>query len=576
MLLNQTSAPSNQIISKSIVNNLIFPEISNFEYYENQLFSDKEAEEPILTGKVAVNTLVEMDDGSYRLLVQTLNGQNQLKIELVESSSLTTQILAALLQKHGLVVQNPRSVYKFVTGLTAKIASQKAIQGIVKIGWNANREVFNTGSSLICSAITNPNDYYCQPVQKGLLRMSQKGSLSEWKQHIGVHIEANDMPLVFTCLSLASVLLDQALLSSSMFNLFGQHGTGKTLCLQLAATVWGNGIDPSQGGSYIQKASGTPKGLVALLATYSQLPTILDELGEQDTKHLDKFCYSTSSGAGGHKMTSCGDLADAPQWLSNVLISAEFSIAELIGKPLAGGEADRAADLPIPANGIFSDFGCHGNFNSLTRQLKNDTGLYFGSAGHTFIQYCLDNASDVTEILAELAVIEAKLAPVGCEKGQLRIVKRFALSYVAGIIAIDAGILDCDEQRIMEAHKLAVQLWWNQRANSKIQLANLLKSGRIQIVSQRPNTQQSSVVFRHGGLLTFESKLFERSFFNHESMLKELNSFDMIKREQPSRLVHRYCNNKFAGYSFLEEKLLPWLTPSDNQTTEQSLDDDFA
>jgi len=570
---NATTPENNQYITAS-----------DYEYESNCLYCGKNREQPILIGMVTVIAQVKVDDGSYQTLLRAKNPRNEEVDVLVDSASLTAQSVNTQLGNHGLTVFNPNSVLIFIKHLITIVSSKPAMQGVFKVGWHQNRQIFFTGEFAIFTPATRMDEFYLKPLGTNLLRMRQKGTLVEWKAQIGVHVEANDILLVFTSLSLASVLLDRAQLSSSVFNLFGYKGLGKTLVLQASASVWGNGCDPAQSTPnnvpFIQKVNSTANGLEALLSTYSPLATIVDELGERKATDLAELCYSLASGAGKHRMTSNGNLAASGQWLSNVLISSERSISELIassGKQQEGGQADRAVDIPIPEDGIFTDCGKFGDFNLLTSHLKKVASEYYGSAGVEFIQHCLTNPDAVQGHINFLSEIEDMLAPSECEAGERRVVKRFALGCVAGLIAIDAGIFSCETDRLLDAFESVVKLWWNFRADCIRKIVELLTSNKVNIVDNAPLLgNQNNDVFHHNGLFTFSVVLFEKHFSNHAHLLKELNGFGMIKREQATRFQHRYCNNRFFGYSIFDARLLPLLKIALDETEEQSLEDAFS
>lgn len=573
------SIQDNEIIDDNNAKEFITP--TNYQYLDDNLYLyHDDISRIILNGKITIVCPVIMDDQKYGYLLKIHNLHGYESTKLISGEDIDSTSLKKLLDCSGLNVKDAKAVLVFFRELISLTSKIKPRQVITKMGWYPNQQVFFSGEFPIYAPSGCANDCHFEPTRHEPQRMRQKGTLAEWKAQIGVHVEANDIPLVMVCLSLASVLLEQAQLSSVVFNLCGQSGKGKTLTLQMAASVWGVGCDPAHATShnipYISKVQGTANGLEALLPSYSPLPAILDELGERPAKDLAQLCYTLASGTGKHRMTVGRKLATSNQWLLNLLVSSEFAISDLIascGQEQAGGQADRAIDIPI--NDIFTDTGHLNGFNDLTRHLKAVTGQFYGTSGYTFIQYCLNNQEEVQDLLNEIPTMVDDFTPSGCGEGEKRVVMRFVMSIIVGVLAINAGILSCDERRIAEAHEYVISLWWRTKANGITLVADLLNSGNVIIVKQYPKLNGSgNVVYRFGGAFIFEMNLFQKVFSNHSKLLRKLKSGNMLKRDQNDRLYHRYCDDDFRGYSIYEEYLLPLLKPP-LEETEQSLEDAF-
>jgi len=87
-----------------------------------------------------------------------------------------------------------------------------------------------------------------------------------------------------------------------------------------------------------------------MLARYSPLPIVMDEMTEQDTTFMGELAYKVSSGEGKHRMTSSLRQAKANRWQLMVLTTAERPLASCLGsqgKPVLGGMLDRAIDIAI-------------------------------------------------------------------------------------------------------------------------------------------------------------------------------------------------------------------------------------
>lgn len=546
--------------------------------YEGYSLYDETGEEPkeIMVGKAEVVYPVDMADGNGGYAIRLMNSRGKQKTLLVPGAKLDAGYISGEFQNFHIIVSNKAAVLKFIMRMTTLVASEQPRQEVSTIGWHADFGAFFTGDTLLTGPDTSCDEFIFQAQAGRPLRMRQKGTLEEWREHVGAHAEANPIALAFTCLSLSSVLLPLAEQGSGVFNLCGMKGTGKTVCLQIAASIWGNGCDPANSTgvpSYVTKADSSKHGLEALLPTYGVLPAILDELTERDPKGLGTLCYSLASGLGTHRMTSTGGLQESARWQLNVLMSSEKAIADMIadsGQKMQGGQADRAVDIPLPDEGIFTSLGDFDSASALCGHLKTAAGAYYGAAGLTFLEYCLDNLEFVQEALSALPDIVSNLTPSGCGDGERRVVQRFALGVIAGCLAVEAGIISRDDGCIETAFEHVRDLWWGRRAQGLSVLVGLLKSGAVSRVQCEPSMEHKSnpIVFSHNGLLTLHRDTFEKLVNNHKSVVKALDCLGILKREQGGRLLHRYCSNRFFGYSFFAKQIDEVLSTSSNDVDE--------
>jgi putative DNA primase/helicase len=70
--------------------------------------------------------------------------------------------------------------------------------------------------------------------------INQKGTLDEWKENVAKYCVGNSRLTFSVCLGFASLLLKICDVANCGFNLVGQSSTGKTTCLKVAASIFGN------------------------------------------------------------------------------------------------------------------------------------------------------------------------------------------------------------------------------------------------------------------------------------------------------------------------------------------------
>ena len=449
------------------------------------------------------------------------------------------------------------------------IQAQAPLTLVDSKGWFGNGyEAFYTGKKVICTRDFSKKNYYFEkhpdtPFQK-------RGTLPEWQKYVGVHCQASPIVLGVTCLSIASILLPLLNMSSRLVNVYGQKGTGKTIFLQIAATIWGNGIDPAHGATaevppFIAKADSTKCALDIMLSIQSPYPALLDEMTEADIGTLYQMLYQVASGMGKNRAKPNITAQVQKTWRLSVVTTSEKSIAEILAKgnkTMLGGQADRAIDVPINASGIFTDFSGFKDLYDLQDHLKRATGLYYGTPGEAIIKFIVEHPDKARQVFDLLNEFENLLLPEGCAPGQRRVIKHFAGGLVAGYLAILAGVLTCTTEDLDQAFKAITTAWWNaQKPPCFDSIADFIEDNADDISWEAPDLKSHCVAFIFHGLLVIRADEFERYFAaKYKEMLDQLYSNQALKRKQLNRNKSRYCNNAMETYDIDLARIAPFLS----------------
>lgn len=434
---------------------------------------------------------------------------------------------------------------------------------VTKPGWIAGHGAFFTGSKLIANRGINVDAFWLECSDISV--MGARGELRTWQEKIGVHIVANPIILAMVCISMASLFLDRLGLSSFLANFFGEKGTGKTLAEQCAASVFGNGVDPAHGAhsdhaAYVSRFNGTVNGYEKYLGRYSPMPILFDELTEASGPVINALCYLIASGEGKIRMLPNGESAPRERWQSNVITSAEVSIAGKIaasGKQMLGGQADRAIDIPITESRVVTCYGSFDSFQAVARHLKRTCGDEYGTPAEVMIQYCCDNPELVSDLLEQAPDIVDKLSPTGCGDGELRVVQRLAGAVVAGRIAVMAGVFEEDTiEKIEAAIKLVVDLWWGARAEALVRVRQFLDEHLDEIQEGKPDPDSEAVAFVNDDFTVFRTDVFNRKFGEDaRRMLDELKGLGILKTKEEGRHMRPFCNGRFYGYALVSKRV---------------------
>lgn len=202
--------------------------------------------------------------------------------------------------------------------------------------------------------------------------ISTHGSAKEWTK---IAKECRSMSLtarIVLAASFASVLVQP--IGSLPFFVHvwgGESGTGKSVGLMLAASVWG---DP-QIGQYIKTFNATEVGHEKTAAFLNSLPMLIDELQlAKDARGKIQFnVYSLAQGVGRTRGTKSGGIDKTPTWGNCILTTGESPLTTLSD---GAGALNRVIDIECsPSEKVIED----------GMQIANRLRKHYGFAGKAFL-----------------------------------------------------------------------------------------------------------------------------------------------------------------------------------------------
>ncbi len=178
--------------------------------------------------------------------------------------------------------------------------------------------------------------------------------------------------------SFASVLVQPLNALPFFVHLWGvDSGTGKTVGLMLAASVWGN----PERGQYIQTFNATEVGHERLAAFLNSLPICIDELQlAKDKRGNTRFnVYALAQGVGRTRGNKSGGLDITPTWGNCILTTGESPLATYSD---GAGALNRVLEVESKA-----DFKVIEDGPKVASTLKKN----YGFAGKMFVTALADN-----------------------------------------------------------------------------------------------------------------------------------------------------------------------------------------
>ena len=359
-----------------------------------------------------------------------------------------------------------------LTQYLASFDPRDRIRSVTRIGW------IDTIESRLSFVLPNTHlgvregeDVIFQPEQYSptTRTIRGKGTLDDWREKVARLCRGNDLLVFSVCCGFAGALLKPAAMDGGGFHLYGTTSRGKTTCLQVAASVFGCGVDPAEASahSYVRGWYMTGNAAEAIAAAHNDGILCLDEVGTCTAEDFGAIAYLIAGGQGKAAMTANRSLQRQRNWRVMVLSTGEISVrqeAEETGRAAKGGQLVRLMD--IPASRIVND-PQEMPAATFIETLKRNSSQHFGVAGPEFVRQLIvvGHAQALrSEVSSMLDVATDELAPKTASPEQRRAIRRLALVKVAGILAAQWMILPFGEADVARAVETVRDLWLEEGA----------------------------------------------------------------------------------------------------------------
>ncbi len=304
-----------------------------------------------------------------------------------------------------------------------------------------------------------------QPVSKMVLQTMhpikgfiQQGNSDSWRQHVGAYCLGNPLLMLGVCASLSAPLLDLCGLDGFGLHLFGASSTGKTAALYPALSIWGQ---PNQ---LRHSWRATANGLEGTALAHNDALLALDEMGEVDPKDASDVAYMLANGQGKTRAGKYGEMRLPARWrlvfLSTGEVTLESHLAS-VGKRVKAGQQVRVIDLSADAGegmGVFTqNYGM--NPSDLADQIKQQSCQHFGSLALDWLGYLTQNSEHVRPFFQCVRQRFLTSLPTDADGQVRRVAEKFALLASAGLLAIEAKILDWPAEQTEMACLSVLNQW---------------------------------------------------------------------------------------------------------------------
>lgn len=204
----------------------------------------------------------------------------------------------------------------------------------------------------------------------------EEGEYGKWLEAIKAVRQERTPARFFLAASFASALVAPCNQLPFFAHAYGRSGTGKTVGLMIAASVWGN---PDYSGGYISTFNSTNTAMELRASFLNSLPMCIDELQIQvaggNTK-FDDIIMTLTEGIPKGRGTKEGGLKGQSGWKNCIITSGEQPITN---SSSIAGAMNRVIEFECDKE-IYSD--CQG----LSVVLKQN----YGHAGRVFVEFLQD------------------------------------------------------------------------------------------------------------------------------------------------------------------------------------------
>lgn len=195
--------------------------------------------------------------------------------------------------------------------------------------------------------------------------INSKGDYELWKEKMHTLRNESETLHFIIAASFASALIEKIHINPFIVHLWGKSGTGKTVALMIAMSVWGN----PKIGHLVKNLNSTNVGLERLSAFLNNIPFAGDELQAIKNKYSDfnELIYSLTQGEGKSRGTVDGGIAEQLKWNCVYITTGEEPITLESSKE---GVKNRVIEIeenePIISNGkemvnfLFDNYGYAG------------------------------------------------------------------------------------------------------------------------------------------------------------------------------------------------------------------------
>ena len=303
--------------------------------------------------------------------------------------------------------------------------------------------------------------------------LHSKGSLEEWKNHIGKYLVGNPALIFGAGMAFAPVLMNDLKIESGGIHFFGNSSTGKTTMVTIANSIW---AAPKWKNTW----RSTDNGLEGLCCSHNDAFMVLDEIGQCTPEVVGKSVYMIANETAKLRANRKGDLKEIRNWRTFFASDGEISVEQMIleyTNKVKAGQLVRLLDVPLQfKDAITTDDGTpsvyhdlHGfkDITEFSKHFHTQSAKYYGTPIREFLQWysSLRTSGTLEELRRQYQSAVNKLEEYctenhgACSAQVKRGIERFALVLLALFLVAERGILAINGNDCIESVTRIFDLW---------------------------------------------------------------------------------------------------------------------
>lgn len=268
-----------------------------------------------------IEILKNIDTGIERVTLAFFKYGGWQKVTVGREICADNTAIVKVLSKIGIEVttENSKNLVRYISdciGMNPVRLEPK--RSINRLGWAGNEFM------PYASDIVYDGDEAFEPIYRNI---QQKGSYDRWKEYCG-NLRKNKVVRLAFAASLASVLIERVNALPFVFHIWsGESGTGKTVAIMAAMSIWGN---PKMGG-LVKTMNTTKVNIMRTSAFLYSLPYAGDELQTMKDKwstNFDQLIYQITEGIDRGRGKASGGVEETRTWKNSYLFTGEEPITK--------------------------------------------------------------------------------------------------------------------------------------------------------------------------------------------------------------------------------------------------------
>lgn len=268
------------------------------------------------------------------------------------------------------------------------------------------------------------------------------GTLQQWNDLVARWCVGNSRLIFAISAAFASPLLSICDLPNFGFHFVGNSSSGKTTCLNLAASVVGN-------PKYVVTWKATDNAMENIAFRRNDSLLILDELSEISPSKAGDVAYMLANGQGKKRLDKDCNARETLSWRLIFLSSGEVDLNSHMAedsKTSKAGQNIRLLNISAKpskeSNGIFDNLMGFQDGAEFSDYLREKASKYYGTASIEFIKQILEHQAVIKDqYREEFQKLKSKYLPEKAEGQDLRAFEHFMFVGFAGELAIKYGVV---------------------------------------------------------------------------------------------------------------------------------------